>query len=463
MNTTTAEIRVDENELREFEGSLGGQLTRPPDATYDDQRKIWNGSIDRRPALIARCTGVADVIAAMRFAREQGLPVALRSGGHSYPGLSVCDAGMVIDLGRIKCIRVDPEARTARAQAGVLLGSPSCRRCAPGLRREAALDGRGLKHCAPAAVFISIARHCRRARVGSVHPFADQEMADGRGAIAPAPCGCGHGPVVRVGRLRGCRRREAPGGAGAGHRRREPSGGAGAGHQRRQAPAGTRAGGGRGGGGARSREARPRPRVRARPNLAPYAARRPGAGEAEGSPPGWCSPPRAARGPRSERAAWKVGAARRRWRLEAPPGGRWFRPPLESRAARRRARPPPPGSPAPGTRGPRQASPARSELAAGRRWWERDAARCGRRSRPPLAPPAAGRPGRSQSRSGAARRRRPPGAHSDRAPPPQARPPARHSGRGRCGDRHRAAAPELGGWPKERPPAGTGRGRADSI
>ena len=109
-------------ELREFDGSFGGQLIGPTDTTYDRQRKIWNGSIDRRLALIARCSGVADVIAAVRFAREQGLLVALRSGGHSYPGLSVCDAGMVIDFGQMKGIRVDPEARTARVQAGVLLG-----------------------------------------------------------------------------------------------------------------------------------------------------------------------------------------------------------------------------------------------------------------------------------------------------------------------------------------------------
>jgi hypothetical protein len=122
MGATSAEIRVDENELREFEGSIGGQLVRPSDAAYDEQRKIWNGSIDRRPALIARCAGVADVIAAVRFARKHRLLVALRSGGHSYPGLSVCDAGMVIDLAQMKGIRVDPEASTARAQAGVLLG-----------------------------------------------------------------------------------------------------------------------------------------------------------------------------------------------------------------------------------------------------------------------------------------------------------------------------------------------------
>ena len=122
MSATTSETSVDESELREFEDSFGGQLIRPADNAYDVQRKIWNGSIDRRPNLIARCTGVADAIAAVRFARERGLLVALRGGGHSYPGLSVCDAGMVIDLGQMKGIRVDPKARTARAQAGVLLG-----------------------------------------------------------------------------------------------------------------------------------------------------------------------------------------------------------------------------------------------------------------------------------------------------------------------------------------------------
>ena len=116
------EAKVDGAAFDELSGSFRGELIRPADPGYDEQRKIWNGSIDRRPALIARCAGVADVIAAVRFAREHGLLVALRSGGHSYPGLSVCDGGMVIDLGRMKGIRVDPEARTGRAQAGVLLG-----------------------------------------------------------------------------------------------------------------------------------------------------------------------------------------------------------------------------------------------------------------------------------------------------------------------------------------------------
>jgi FAD/FMN-containing dehydrogenase len=99
-----------------------GELLRPEDPGYEDACKVWNGSIDRYPALIARCAGVADVIATVGFARDTGLLVAVRGGGHSYPGLSVCDGGIVIDLGLMKGIRVDPHSRTVRAQAGVLLG-----------------------------------------------------------------------------------------------------------------------------------------------------------------------------------------------------------------------------------------------------------------------------------------------------------------------------------------------------
>jgi hypothetical protein len=115
-------LQLDGRAVDELATSFGGALIRPHDATYDDQRRIWNGSIDRRPALIAHCTGVADVISAVRFAREHEQLAAVRSGRHSYPGLGVCDAGMVIDLGQMKGIRVDPAARTARAQAGALLG-----------------------------------------------------------------------------------------------------------------------------------------------------------------------------------------------------------------------------------------------------------------------------------------------------------------------------------------------------
>src|SRR5881397_1656295 len=116
------EAELDETALSELEGSFRGQLVGPGDPGYDEHRKIWNGSIDRFPALIARCAGVADVIAAVRFARDTGLAVAVRGGGHSFPGLSVCDGGVVIDLSPMRGIRVDPEARMARCQAGVLLG-----------------------------------------------------------------------------------------------------------------------------------------------------------------------------------------------------------------------------------------------------------------------------------------------------------------------------------------------------
>ena len=89
---------------------------RPGEPDYDVYRKIWNGSIDKRPALIIRCAGVSDVIAAVKFGRASGLPVAVRSGGHSFPGLSVADDALMIDLQPLKGVRVDPEkAHRARA------------------------------------------------------------------------------------------------------------------------------------------------------------------------------------------------------------------------------------------------------------------------------------------------------------------------------------------------------------
>ena len=116
------DARLEESAVSELETSLRGELVRREDPAYDAERRVWNGSIDRRPALIARCTGVADVMAAIRFARRTGVDVAVRSGGHSFPGLSVADDALLIDLGPMKGIRVDPQKRTARAQAGVLLG-----------------------------------------------------------------------------------------------------------------------------------------------------------------------------------------------------------------------------------------------------------------------------------------------------------------------------------------------------
>jgi hypothetical protein len=122
MSAVVEAGRLDASAFAELERSVRGELVRPQDPSYDEHRAVWNGSIDRSPGVIVRCTGVADVIAAVRFVRRTGMPVAVRGGGHSFPGLSVCDGGVVIDLGPMKGIRVDPEARTARAQAGVLIG-----------------------------------------------------------------------------------------------------------------------------------------------------------------------------------------------------------------------------------------------------------------------------------------------------------------------------------------------------
>jgi FAD/FMN-containing dehydrogenase len=122
MTAIAEGLTLDATALSELAAGFRGQLVGRQDPTYDEHRKIWNGSIDRRPALIARCAGVADVIAAVKFARQHGLPVAVRSGGHSFPGLCVADDSFVIDLSLMKGVRVDPEERTARVQAGVLLG-----------------------------------------------------------------------------------------------------------------------------------------------------------------------------------------------------------------------------------------------------------------------------------------------------------------------------------------------------
>jgi hypothetical protein len=109
-------------DITKLQNDFRGELLRRDGADYEDARRVWNGSINRSPGIIARCAGVADVIDSVVFARENGLLLAVRAGGHSFPGLSVCDGGMVVDLSPMKGIRVDPEARTVRAQAGVLLG-----------------------------------------------------------------------------------------------------------------------------------------------------------------------------------------------------------------------------------------------------------------------------------------------------------------------------------------------------
>lgn len=105
-----------------FQGTLRGRLIRPTDADYDAVRALYNGMIDKRPALIVRCANTADVISAVNFARNEGLLLAIRGGGHNGPGLGSCNDGLVIDLSMLKGIRVNPDARTVRVEAGCTSG-----------------------------------------------------------------------------------------------------------------------------------------------------------------------------------------------------------------------------------------------------------------------------------------------------------------------------------------------------
>jgi FAD/FMN-containing dehydrogenase len=108
--------------LDRFRTTFRGEVVMPMDAAYDDARRVWNGMIDRRPALIVRPTDAEDVGAAIRLGREQDLPMAVRGGGHSMPGHGTCDGGMVIDLSLMRGAVVDPSTRTARVNGGALLG-----------------------------------------------------------------------------------------------------------------------------------------------------------------------------------------------------------------------------------------------------------------------------------------------------------------------------------------------------
>jgi len=110
-------------DVKDLAASLQGPLLTAGDAGYDVARKAWNGVFDKRPALIARCQGTADVMRAVNFARSHDLLTAVRAGGHSMAGKSICEGGIVIDVSQMTGVRVDPHARAARIDAGVLLGA----------------------------------------------------------------------------------------------------------------------------------------------------------------------------------------------------------------------------------------------------------------------------------------------------------------------------------------------------
>jgi FAD binding domain/Berberine and berberine like len=131
--TTGRHIALQEAAVQELRASLRGALLRPGDEGYDASRRVFNAMIDKRPALIACCTGVADVVNAVNFARAHHLLVAVRGGGHHSAGHAVCEGGLVIDLRPMKGIRVDPIRQTVQAQGGVTWGDFDCETGAFGL------------------------------------------------------------------------------------------------------------------------------------------------------------------------------------------------------------------------------------------------------------------------------------------------------------------------------------------
>ena len=115
MTTTTA---LGEATVAELRSAVAGTVIVPGDPDYESARRTWNHAIDRYPAMIMRCSGTADVVAAVRFARSEGLPIAVRGGAHSLAGFSTCDDGLVLDLSHMRAVHVDARAGRARAQGG---------------------------------------------------------------------------------------------------------------------------------------------------------------------------------------------------------------------------------------------------------------------------------------------------------------------------------------------------------
>jgi FAD/FMN-containing dehydrogenase len=112
----------DNSAIKEFQASLQGELLLPEDQGYDEARSIWNAMIDRRPALIARCLGVMDIVACVNFAREKGLTLSIKGGGHNISGLAVCEGGLMLDMSLMRGVWVNKGSNTAHAQAGCILG-----------------------------------------------------------------------------------------------------------------------------------------------------------------------------------------------------------------------------------------------------------------------------------------------------------------------------------------------------
>ena len=117
----TSDSTLAEPEYEAFDEEIHGQVLQPGDDGYDESREVWNAMIDKHPAVIIRCTGAADVIASVNFAREHDLPIGVKGNGHNVAGNAVCDDGLTIDLSGMTAVRVDPTAQTARVEPGATL------------------------------------------------------------------------------------------------------------------------------------------------------------------------------------------------------------------------------------------------------------------------------------------------------------------------------------------------------
>src|SRR4051812_4855578 len=118
MTTTGATVDITAA-VEALRSSVRGDLLRPSDDGYDQARTLWNARHDRRPALVVRCAGASDVIAAVNFARTHRVPVAVRGGGHNVAGSGACDGGLLLDMSGMKRVEVDPAGATARAEPGL--------------------------------------------------------------------------------------------------------------------------------------------------------------------------------------------------------------------------------------------------------------------------------------------------------------------------------------------------------
>ncbi|MCI0686175.1 MAG: FAD-dependent oxidoreductase, partial [Sporichthyaceae bacterium] len=136
--------RLNDTAIDQLRAGLSGAVIRPGDPDYEQARTIFNAMIDRRPAVLAQCETVEDVVAAVRFGREHDLEIAVRGGGHGVAGKALTDSGIVVDLRRMTTVEVDPDARTARVGGGATMGDldPGHPGPSPGHHRRPGIDHR---------------------------------------------------------------------------------------------------------------------------------------------------------------------------------------------------------------------------------------------------------------------------------------------------------------------------------